>query len=151
MINNRDVTLYQHGETKTRYKYVSKHELPQDDFQFEFMKGRTSEHFPDQNVKVIQAGGYTPIKIEWKNGAEDGDVKIMAFISHDEMGISFYEQLPYRHINIYEAFYENCAYAYILEIFVEESYTDELILQMKKYASKGTEFSVYTECLLTSA
>jgi hypothetical protein len=51
-----------------------------------------------------------------------------------------------RKLNIYEAYYENCQYACILEFFVKNSAVDELREQLKQIT--GAEIGTYTECVL---
>jgi len=146
--NHEDTILHQQSETKNRFKYVSQHEWAQQDFQFSFMEGRTSEYFPEHSVKVVQAGGYTPLQIEWKHQEDNGLVKVLAFISHRENDISFYSQISlHRYLNIYEAFYQSCTYAYILEFFVEEAQAPDLLRLLKTRAS--IETGVFKECLVT--
>jgi len=144
-----ETTLQQLGETKSRFKYISQHEWPQEDFQFAFMEGRKgSEHFPEHNVKVVQAGGYTLIQSESRHHELAEDVKVMAFVSHRENNIDFYKQLPsYRYLNIFQAYYESCSYAYIMEYFVEEAYVDDIIKQLK--TRSGIEVAIYKECLVS--
>jgi len=149
MTNSGAMTLQQGAETKSRYKYVSQHEYRQEGFRFAFMKGRSSEHFPEQKVKVIQAGGYMPVQIECRH-LEEGDVKVMAFISHNETDIDFYSQVSlYRHLNIYQAYYESCTYGYILEFFTPETDAHELVEQLKTRA--GIDVALYRECLVPHA
>lgn len=139
--------LQEKFESRGKYKYVSQHECPDRDFEFAFMKGRNSTHFPEHKAKVIQAGGYMPLQLESTQKKEKGIVKLMAFISHDETDISFYSQLPlYRHLNIYQAWYESCLYAYVMEFFVEETHANELLLQLK--TRDGAESGLYKECNL---
>jgi hypothetical protein len=140
-----DMILQQETGLKGKYKYVSQHECRKQDFSFKFMKGRTSEHFPDKKVKVVQTGGYTVVEIGCHHHDENTDVKIIAFIGHDETDINFYRSLSYRYINIYQAYYENCAYGYILEFFIAETDAAEFILQLKKRT--GIEVAAYRECM----
>jgi hypothetical protein len=137
--------LDQQGATKNKYKYVSQHEWPEADFQFSFMEGRTSETFPEHFVKVVQAGGYTPVQVNRKAHEESNLVKVIAFLSHNDYDISFYKDLPlYKYLNIYEAYYENCNYGHILEFFVQEKNWAELTKELK--ARPGIEMGTYTEC-----
>ncbi len=147
MANSGAMTLQQEAETKSRYKYVSQHECLEHDFRFAFMKGRSSEHFPEQKVKVVQAGGYTPVQIGCRYHDENVDAKVMAFISHHENDIDFYRQLSsYRYLNIYEAYYESCTYGHILEFFTPETDVPDLLQQLK--TRPGTEVAIYRECLV---
>ncbi len=147
MNTDAEIILQQQADTKGRFKYVSQHAWPFGDFQFTFMNKRQSEYFPEHTVKVVQAGGYMPLQVECKHSHENGTFKIMAFISHDETDIIFYKELSlYRYLNIYQAYYESCAYAYVLEFFVEESNTADFMRQMK--ARTKTEVALYKECLM---
>ncbi len=140
--------LQQHAaETKTKFRYVSQHEWPDRDFHFIFTNEKRSEHFPEHNVRVLQAGGYIPLHLKKRNSEKDGDIKLIAFISHDENDLDFYRQLPlYRHLNIHQAYYESCTYGYVLEFFVPEDAADELLLQLKQRS--GVEAGIYKECLV---
>jgi hypothetical protein len=134
--------------TKNRFRFISQHEWPDRDFQFSFMDERKSEHFPEHNVKVVQTGGYIPLRPEKRHVEEDGDVKLLAFISHNENDIEFYRNLSlFHHLNIYQAFYESCSYAYVLEFFVSEKNADQLMVQLKQRTSVN-ETGIYKECLL---
>ena len=141
-------TILQQAITKTKFKYISLHKWPQDDFQFVFMKGRMSEHFPEVRVKVIQAGGYTPVQIQYKHDKDLDAVKIMVLINNSQTDIaSFVQFKTYRYLNIYQAYYESSLYANILEYFVEETHAAELLQQLKNHAP-GTEITMYRECLV---
>ena len=144
------IILQQLVESKCRYKYVSRLESPEAEFRFAFMKGRSSEHFPEHKVKVAQAGGYTPVRIECNHHDENGDDKVMAFISHNEDDIGFYTRLSMvSHLNIYKDFYESCTYAYIMEFFTQETETAHLLQQLK--TRTGVEAALYKECQVPHA
>jgi hypothetical protein len=143
------VILQQETDSKSRYKYLSQHEYEEQNFRFDFMQGRSSEHFPDQKVKVEQLGGYTPLDASHFHHDEGADIKTIAFISHRENDIGFYRALPHRHLNIYQAYYESCAYGYILEFFTPEAEASELLRELKK--RPGIEVAAYRECLIPHA
>lgn len=137
-------------ETKNKYRYLSQHVWPDRDFQFTFMNERKSEHFPEHNVRVVQIGGYILQQQKKRILEDDGDSKLIAFISHNENDIDFYRQLPlYRRLNIYQAFYESCTYGYVLEFFAPEKDAEELLLQLKQ--RPGVEAGIYKECLVPHA
>lgn len=147
MNNNSEVTLQQQAETKSRYRYISQHKWPDQDFQFSFMNERRSEHFPEHNVKVVQAGGYISLQVECMHNEDNGDIKLIAFVGHNETDIDFYRQLSlYRHLNIHQAYYESCTYGYIMEFFVPEADVAELVQQLKQ--RPGVETGIYKECLV---
>jgi hypothetical protein len=143
-----DQTLQQlMTETKNKFRYISQHEWPDGDFHFTFMTERRSEHFPEHNVKVVQAGGYLPLQVKRRHHEEDGEIKLIAFISHDDVDIDFYRGLALSgNLNIYQAYYESCAYGYIMEFFVPETEADALIRQLKQRS--GVETGMYKECLI---
>jgi hypothetical protein len=137
----------QTSHTKNRFRYISKHEWHEQDIQFSFMKNKKTEHFPEHSVRVVQVGGYVPMQIKKKSASSDDVVKLIAFIGHNEYDIDFYTQLPQaRNLNIYQAFYENCTYSYVLEFFVPENDVAELLLTLKQRT--GVETGVYKECLV---
>lgn len=143
-----ETTLQEQSQGKQKFKYISQHQWSQEDFQFSFMEGRkSSEHFPEHNVKVMQAGGYTALQIECPHNEPNGNIKVMAFISPNEHDIDFYKRSPsYRHLNIYEAYYESCTYSYIMEFFAEETELADLLLQLR--TRTGIEVGIYKECLV---
>lgn len=143
-----EVTLHQQTCTKSRFKYVSQHKWPEDSFRFVFMKGRHSENFPECQVHVVQAGGYTPVQVECMHDTDADHVKIIFFISNSDTDISVYKKLlSYRFLNIYEAYYESCLFSYILEFFAEETHAPDLIKQIKAQTS-AAEIGIYKECLI---
>jgi hypothetical protein len=150
MNKKTEPSLQQQGiETKNKFRYISQHEWADQDFQFSFMNERRSEHFPEHNVKVVHAGGYISLQPAKKNMEADSDIKVIAFISHNENDIDSYRQLPHHYMNIHQAFYESCSYGYVIEFFVSETDVDELLLQLKQ--RYGVETGIYKECLVPHA
>lgn len=129
---------------KEKFRYISRHEWPDKDFRYSFMQGRTSEHFPEQKVKVVQAGGYIPIKIGSKNSPAYDHKKAIAFIGHNDNDIDFYRRLNYRSLDIYQAYYESCSYNYILEF--EAGADTQPLLELLNNRS-GVEAGLYRECI----
>ena len=145
---NTESFLQQHsGETKNKFKYISQHEWNDSDFDFTFMNEKKSEHFPDHNVRLIQAGGYIPLQIQRKRNKENGDIKIVAFIGHDENDMNFYTELSslYSSLNIYQAYYESCLYSHVMDFYVKESNFEELLNQLKH--RPGVETGVYKKSM----
>jgi len=134
-------------EAKNRYRYVSQHKGAEQDFLFNFMKERHSEHFPEHNVKVIHAGGYTLLQVKKRGSREEEDIKLIVFASHNETDIDFYSGLPlYHHLNIYQAYFESCVYGYIMEFFVSGQKAKELEQLLKQ--RPGIETGMYKESLV---
>jgi len=149
-LNKKDSVLQKQVASKGGFKYISQHSRPSEDFRFAFMKGRESEYFPDHNVKVTQAGGYSLLHKGKGYHYENGDKKVFVFVNSNKFGIDFFSLMPsYKHRNIYKAYFENCAYSYIIEFFVKENDVDDFILQMKE--NDWAETEIYNECLAEPA
>jgi hypothetical protein len=148
MNKKKKFVLQQHAaEAKSKFQYISQHEWPEQDFDFTFMNERRSEHFPEHNVKVIQAGGYVPLEPQKRKRQNENDIKLLAFISHNETDLDFYRELPfYNQLNIHQAFYESCSYGYVLEFFVPQTNADELLALLKQ--RPGVDSGIYIECLV---
>jgi hypothetical protein len=145
------ISLHQQEANKNKFRYLSKNEWPSNDFQFVFQKGKISDKFPAGQVKVIQAGGYSPVQIEYAKKTVKDEVRIMAFVNDTRTDLDFYRQLkPYSYLNIYEAYYENSLFTYVLEFFVKEANASAIIDQLKKQ-SLQTETGMYRECILEHA
>ncbi len=132
---------------KNKLNYLSQHEWDDPGSNFTFMSGRKSEHFPEHNVRVTQLGGYLLLDSPKAGQAREGDIKLIAFIGHEETDTSFYLQLPYHSLRINQAYYESCLYGYILEFFVTDNQADELLQQLRE--RPGVETGIYRECVLS--
>ena len=138
-----EVTL-QEQMSKNKFKFVSRNVWPQDSFQFVFMEGRLSHNFPEGHVKVVEAGGYTPLQVEC-NRAKADNIKILVFSKDPQTDIEALKKITdYRYLNIYEAYYESCKYAYIFEFYVKES-TAEVFKKQLQSEISGAEIGVYKE------
>ena len=128
-----------------KFRYMSQYKWPDPDFHFSFIHDRKSEH----NVRVLQVGGYIPLPAEKRKADKDDDTKLIAFVSHKETDIDAYRRLPLFHqLDIYQAYYESCAYGYVLEFFVPETDADELLRQVQQIP--GVEAGIYKECTVTA-
>lgn len=142
-----EITLHQKISGTNKFRYVSRHDWPEDNFQFTFMKGRISAFFSEGNVKVIQAGGYTPIQAECLHDVENTYRKILIFLPESDSNIEDYKSLPFhRYLNIYQSYFESCQYGHILEFFVDSSEVPQF-LQWLKLNKPAVETGLYRECL----
>src|SRR4028118_866772 len=87
-----EVTLQEQTLGKNKFKFVSRNVCAQDSFQFVFMEGRLSHNFPEGHVKVIEAGGYTPVQIEC-NHAKGDMLKVIVFSKNPQTDIEAYRKL----------------------------------------------------------
>ncbi len=139
-----EVSLQEQAVVKNKFRFVSRNVWPQDSFQFVFMEGRLSHNFPEGHVKVVEAGGYTPLQIECARAKSD-TIKVLVFAKNPQTDIDAYKNITgYRHLNIYEAYYESCKYVYIFEYFVKESALIGFKEQLDAQTSL-TEIGVYKE------
>jgi hypothetical protein len=146
--NDQEVTLQQESEKKGRFRYISQHRCHADDFQFIFKKGRRSVHNPEIEMKVREAGGYTPVQIEYSHDTDADESKVLVFINKAGTDLEIYRQMPdYRYLNIYQAYYESCSYEYVLEFFVKNIHIDTLIQHLKSQ-NHIADLGVYKECLV---
>lgn len=144
----QEVTLQQESAKKGRFRYVSQHRCHADDFQFVFKKGRRSAHSPEVEIRVREAGGYTPIQVECSHDSDTDESKILVFISTAEADLEGFRQLPdYHYLNIYQAYYESCTYSYILEFYIENNHAARL-MELVKMQNRTAETGMYKECLV---
>jgi len=141
-----DVTLQQSAK-KGLFSYIAQHRCAAGELQFVFTKEGRSSRTPQVEIKAKQAGGYSVLQLEKMNDAHSGESKIFAFLINPQTDLNAYKQLTaHSKLNIYEAYYENCQYAYILEFFVKEKYCAELFEQLKQL--DPAEIGIYKECVL---
>ncbi len=139
-------------ETRNRngLKFISQHEFREGSFRFNFMKGRSSEHFPEQQVRVAHLGGYAAIQLQSHRQETKGLTKILVTVSHTERDIDFYQRLSnYTFLDIYEAYYESCVYGYLLEYLCTAADVALLLEQLR--SSTHNESAVYKDCKISKA
>jgi hypothetical protein len=96
----------------------------------------------------VQAGGYSSLQIQNNKKADKKDIKIMAFISDEQVDLSIYQQLKtYHFLNIYQAFYQNSLYAYVLEFFTPETNAAAIADLLKQHSIK-IDMGTYKESIV---
>lgn len=101
-------------------------------------------------IRARKAGGYLMIQSEHLKSSKRDESKVFAFLIDSPIDFSLYQNLSTDgNLNIYEAYYENCQYTYILEYFVKHDSADLLREQLRKL--NLAETGIYSECLLHSA
>jgi hypothetical protein len=144
--SDTDVTLQQ-SEKNGVFKYIAQHRYTAGEFQFVFTKATRSSRTPEVEIKAKQAGGYSIVQFERSTDARADENKVFAFIINPQTDLSPYKKLsPLAKLNIYEAYYENCQYAYILEYYVKTKNAEQLMEQLK--SQDPAEVRVYKECAL---
>jgi hypothetical protein len=143
-----DVTL-QRSEKNGVFRYIAQHRCTASELQFVFTKPARSSRIPQIGIKTEQVGGYSILHAERMNDAHDDESKVFVFLMHPQADLNNYRQLTtHSKLNIYEAYYENCQYAYILEFFVKNKYTAELFGQLNQY--DAAEIGIYQECAMVA-
>lgn len=148
LVNNIEVTLHACLGGSNKFRYISKHEWPEDNFAFQFIKGRNSDFFNENNVKIVQAGGYIPLQVEYRNAGNDIYKKIMLFLPPVQTNIQAFKELSFYHyLNIYQSYFESSLYDYILEFFVDEQMSVDLLqwLTVNKHIQN---VGIYRECMV---
>jgi hypothetical protein len=152
LVDDMSKILLQEGaleKNSNRINYVSQHSCKTNDFNFAFMKGKSKSHFPEHKARIKQAGGYQQMAPQSNYQKTKSDVKVMAFIPQGEYDIDFYRNQASRHLNIYEAYFENCAYGYVMEYFLTEKDAAELLTQIR--TRPGVEAAIFRECRFSPA
>ena len=143
---NFEVTLYEQSPgSKNRFHYFSRHEWANGNANLNFFENRKSEHLPEHVVKVVQAGGYLRLLPVQRKEKAKGDIFLVAFVGHNDTDIEFYQHLTqYTRLTIHQAYFESCAYGYILEFIVPARESNDLISLLKLRPS--VETYMYSEC-----
>jgi hypothetical protein len=147
LVNDSSKIILQEGiaeKNGNRFNYVSQHRCSAADFSFAFMKEKRKMHFPEQRARIMQAGGYQPAQDQPEYNKEKNEVRVMAFLSSGETELDFFDRKTFNRVNINEAYFENCAYSYVLEFFLAEQDAPVLLQQLK--ARNGVEAGVYKDC-----
>lgn len=146
--SDTDVTLQQRLLKKGTFKYISQHRYPSGEFQFVFMKERRSSKSPEVEIRRKQAGGYSVMQRQAKDESHADESKIFVFILKPDTDLEPFRQFSeHSKLNIYEAYYENCEYTYILEYFVKDDYVAQMMEQLKAL-NLFEEAGVYKECMV---
>ncbi|MEP7277766.1 MAG: hypothetical protein ABI813_03905 [Bacteroidota bacterium] len=141
-----DVSLQQ-SEKDGLFRYIAQHRCSVGELSFIFTRAKKSSRIPMPEIKAKQLGGYLMIQEERMNDVQVNESKVFTFQVTPGMDLDIYRQLPaHAKLNIYEAYYENCQYAYILEFFVKNKYLVTLLEQLKQH--QIPEAGVYKECAL---
>lgn len=144
--SDTDVTLQQSANA-SGFKYIAQHRCGADQLQFTFSRAKKTSRLPEVEIKARQAGGYLVIQLDRATNTQADESKIFVFLGHGHAGLDTLRELPnHNKLNIYEAYYENCQYGYILEYFVKNS---QLSLFTEQLTTQGVaDFGIFKECAL---
>ena len=143
-----NVTLQQQVLTNGTFKYISQHRSASGEFEFIFTREKRSSKTPEVKIKGKQAGGYSLLQHETNNDLKADESKIFVFIRQPLTDLDIFSQFSvHGKLNIYEAYYENCDFTFILEFFVKDEYARD-VLQQLKILTFFEEAGIYKECLV---
>lgn len=143
--SKQEVTLQQEVDGKSLSRYLSQHRFEENDLTFRFQKERKSTRGQEIELRIKEAGGYLAVQLQCDHESSSGSCKVFVFLDSTPELENYKELLSYQYLNIYQAYYENCSYTFIMEFFVENSQIPELMeqLKLKNLASK---IGIYKEC-----
>lgn len=143
--SDADVTLQQ-SNYNGAFRYIAQHRFNSEEVQFVFTKEKRSARLVQELIRLNIAGGYSILQAEQLTGAGPNERKVFAFISDPATDLMVYKDLSREgKLNIYEPYYQNCKYAYILEYFIKSKQADGLVEQLKKLET-ATDVAIYQEC-----
>lgn len=141
----QEVTLQQELDGKSLSHYLSQHRFEENDLSFNFQKERRSPRGQEIELRIKEAGGYLVVQLECDHETTSDSCKVFVFLSNSPELENYKQLLSYQYLNIYQAYYENCSYSFILEFFVENSQVPGLVEQLKLH-NLAAKIGIYKEC-----
>jgi hypothetical protein len=142
--SDTDVTLQQ-SEHNGTFRYIAQHRFANDDVQFVFTKEKRSSRVAQELIQSHIAGGYSIFQAERLTEPNPNERKVFAFLSDPANDLMVYKDLSKNgKLNIYEPYYQNCKFAYILEYFIKTKQAEGLVEQLKKL--DAADVAIYQEC-----
>lgn len=142
--SDADVTLQQSSHNRG-FRYIAQHRFAAEEVQFVFTKEKRSSRIPQESIKSEKAGGYSILQAQRLTDSGPNERKIFAFITDPETDLGLYKDLSRQgQLNIYEPYYQNCKYCFVLEYFVKSKLADGLVEQLKNL--EIADAAVYQEC-----
>ena len=142
----QEVTLQQEIDGKNIFRYLSQHRFHNNEVQFVFKKGRRSAHSSEVEMRIRAAGGYSTLQSECTHDTDKSGCKVFVFLNNTPDLNIYKKLLSYQYLNIYQAYFESCAFTYILEFYVDNIHVSQLIEQLKIH-NRISEIGVYKECI----
>ena len=142
--SDADVTLQQ-SHRNGAFRYIAQHRFAGENVQFVFTKEKRSSRMAQELIKSEMAGGYSTLQAKRLSGTGPDERKVFAFITDPATDLRMYKHLSGQgQLNIYEPYYENCKYCFVLEYFVKSKRAEELVDQLKHL--EIADAAVYQEC-----
>jgi hypothetical protein len=142
--SDADVTLQQ-SDRNGAFRYIAQHRFAAEKVQFVFAKEKRSSRIPQESIRSEMAGGYSILQAERLSDTGPDERKVFAFITDPATDLRLYKDLCRQgQLNIYEPYYQNCKYCFILEYFVKSKLAEGLVEQLK--ALQITDAAAYQQC-----
>jgi hypothetical protein len=142
--SDTDVILQQssyHGG----FRYIAQHRFAREQVQFVFAKEKRSSRIPQESIRSQMAGGYALLQAGRLSDAGPNERKVFAFITDPATDLAAFKDLCAQgQLNIYEPYYQNCKYCFVLEYFVKSKLAERLVEQLKNLEILSA--AVYQEC-----
>ncbi len=131
--SNTDVTLQQ-SEKDGVFKYIAQHRLASDELEFKFSsEGRTSR-IVQIPIRTTQAGGYSVLQTKRSHDTASNESKVFVFFTTPKVDLNIYKKLfAGGDLNIYQAYYENCKFTYILEYYTKTKDAAQVLQQLSDH------------------
>jgi hypothetical protein len=139
----KDDIILQQSQKKSGFRYIAQHH-GDSEFNFNFAKAKASRT-PTEPVRLVLLGGYNCMQSQRTSELRSNESKVFLFLTSAQADVNSYKKLSPGKLNIYEAYYENCKYAYIFEYFVSANHISDLMEQLKLHGDDDA--GVYTKCL----
>ena len=141
--SNMDVILQQ-SEKDGKFSYIAQHRFASAELEFKFSSEGRNSRIVQVPIKTILAGGYSILRAKRLHNATSNESKVFIFLTDPKTDLNLYKQLFVPgNLNIYQAYYENCRYAYILEYYVKTRESVAILEQLKQYDI--AEVGIYKE------
>lgn len=141
--SNMDVILQQ-SEKNGVFSYIAQHRFASGELEFKFTNEGRNSRIVQVPIKTMLAGGYSILEANRLHNANSNESKIFVFLTDPRADLDIYKQLFGKtNLNIYQAYYQNCRYAYILEYYTKTRDGAALLEQLKNYDT--ADVGIYKE------
>ena len=141
--SNMDVVLQQ-SEKNGVFSYIAQHRFASGELEFKFTNEGRNSRIVQVPIKTMLAGGYSILEANRLHNTNSNESKIFVFLTDPRADLDIYKQLFGKtNLNIYQAYYQNCKYAYILEYYTKTRDGVALLEQLKNYDT--ADVGIYKE------
>ena len=142
---NEPVLLERQTAARNKFRYLSRHSWPEGENRFSFKQSRKNGYFPEMPVQIQHLGGYTTHENAVSHEPTNGENRLFVLTGHDENDPLYYTSLPFLFLyNLYEAYYESCRHAYIIEYLGNPENLEAIAGHIRQ--RNGTESALLQDC-----